>query len=1111
MKSSRLMSTILSFAVFLLALALMSPVTVAQETAAGMQGYVKDQSGAAIPQAAVEVSSPSLIGVKEEATNSVGFYRFANLPPGVYTLTVKVARFRTYKQSHITLDVGALPSIDVQLELGEVAEVIEVSDVAPIVDVTESKAQTVVTRDLIDSIPHGGSFQSVIEFAPGARYEPLQSTGVKGYQIDGASNSENIFLVEGQDIGDIRGGQSLTNAPFEFIQEVVVKSSGFEAEYGGALGGVVNVIQKRGSNAWHGSVFSYYQGNVFNAAPTTTQRLDPTSGVVGRVDQPNQYYQAKQDHFRIVEPGFEVGGYIKKDRLWAFASSVPRFANTTRTVHFALPVGNRSFSQDINTYYSLARVDALATKKIRLFSTWEYEYQRGAGSSLPGADDINGLFNTSSTQNPDNFNRGIGYVAPNLIYNLGADVTLTPRLVATTRYGSFYNNYSDRGLPVGIRYRWRSSNYTYPPTPGAGVHALDGTAIPAADGQQGGFSTIGANFATLTDAYRRTNFSQDLAYFTNFLGAHSFKVGYAFNRLSNDANVGYNTAQAYLAYGVAYKVLTSNQSVCAAVRAQNLTLYGKAGSPDNTTCQGLWGTVNFRDVGNTGKVSSYNHSIYFQDAWQVAKFLTINAGLRMDKEDLPSYKDAPGFKGISFGFGQKLAPRIGVAYDVLHNGKVKAFASFGFFYDIMKYSLPRNSFGGDYWHDCVYALDVPDYTALIPTRGSDTHFCPASGQAEGTFPAGGLRFLENVDFRQPSNDPSNRLVDPNLKPMRQREYVFGAEWAITHTLAFESRYARKRLDRTIEDSGIITAAGEQFFIVNPGSGINLQPLPATECVGCPTQPGVFRRYDGLELRLTKRPSNNWFGTVSYTYSRLEGNYSGLTSTDVSDGIGRSDPNNNRAFDEPYLQFDSHGKVIDGPLATDRPHTFKAFGSKEFKWWHHMVTRFGMSQAVYSGTPLSSYINVEGAPQFVENRGTFANVTRDPATGDLVLGSISKGARTPMFTQTDFTLHHDFKLSSTNESLRLGFEAYIFNIFNQHIVLSKGQELTSVANGSIPGPNIPANIPPGSISQVNYKSLTTGWDYIATANANSAALNSAYGQPILFQDGRTMRFKIKVTF
>src|SRR5260370_1038693 len=566
MKSSSLMPTMLLFAVFLPALALMSPVTVAQETEAGMQGYVKDQSGAAIPQAAVEVSSPSLIGVKEEATNSVGFYRFANLPPGVYTLTVKVARFRTYKQSHITLDVGALPSIDVQLELGEVAEVIEVSDVAPIVDVTESKAQTVVTRDLIDSIPHGGSFQSVIEFAPGARYEPLQRTAVKGYQIG------------------------------------------------------------------------------------------RTSGGVGRVDQPNQYYQAKQDHFRSVEPGFEVGGYIKKDRLWAFASSVPRFANTTRTVHFALPVGNRSFSQDINTYYALARVDALATKKIRLFSTWEYEYQRGAGSSLPGADYINRLFNTSSTQNPDNFNRGIGYVAPNLIYNLGADVTLTPRLVATTRYGSFYNNYSDRALPVGIRYRWRSSNYTYPPTPGAGVHALDGTSIPAADGQQGGFSTIGANFATLTDAYRRTNFSQDLAYFTNFLSAHCFKVGYAFNRLSNDANVGYNTAQAYLAYGVAYKVLTSNQSVCAAVRAQNLTLYGKAGSPDNTTCQGLWGTVNFRDGGNTGKVSSYNHSIYFQDPWQVAKFLTINAGLRMDNENLPPPNSSPPFQIINIRLCPPLPP-----------------------------------------------------------------------------------------------------------------------------------------------------------------------------------------------------------------------------------------------------------------------------------------------------------------------------------------------------------------------------------------------------------------------------------------------------------------------
>ncbi len=129
------------------------------------------------------------------------------------------------------------------------------------------------------------------------------------------------------------------------------------------------------------------------------------------------------------------------------------------------------------------------------------------------------------------------------------------------------------------------------------------------------------------------------------------------------------------------------------------------GAPDGSACQGLWGTVNLRDLGTTGKVGGWNHAFYVQDAWTISQRLTLNVGVRLDKENLPSYDQSTGFEGISFGWGQKVAPRLGAAYDFLGNGKVKVFGSFGYFFDIMKYNLPRGSFGGDYWHDCVYALD----------------------------------------------------------------------------------------------------------------------------------------------------------------------------------------------------------------------------------------------------------------------------------------------------------------------------------------------------------------------------------------------------------------------
>jgi outer membrane receptor protein involved in Fe transport len=140
----------------------------------------------------------------------------------------------------------------------------------------------------------------------------------------------------------VQTGFSAANVPMEFVQEVQIKSGGFEAEYGGALGGVVNVIQKRGSNSWHGSVFTYYRGDFFNAAPNRTIRKNPDAvgiNTTTRLDQAVEYYQPKKDHFRVVNPDFEVGGYLKKDRLWLFTSFIPEFQSLRRTVNWNYTAG----------------------------------------------------------------------------------------------------------------------------------------------------------------------------------------------------------------------------------------------------------------------------------------------------------------------------------------------------------------------------------------------------------------------------------------------------------------------------------------------------------------------------------------------------------------------------------------------------------------------------------------------------------------------------------------------------------------------------------------------------------------------------------------------------
>lgn len=1188
--------------IWILVAILLVTAAFAQETTGGMQGTVKDPSGAVVSKATVEITGGSLIGAKKVETDQSGYYRFANLPPGNYTLSVTAAGFKSMKRAGINLEVGKLPTIDLNMEVGASETVVEVTGAAPLVDVATSKVQTTVTASELVGIPKGRSFQSVIALAPGARQEPLMGNG---YQINGASNAESTYLVEGQDTGDIQTGVSAADVPFEFIQEVQIKSSGFEAEYGGALGGVVNVIQKRGSNAWHGSVFTQYRGDMFDAQGTNLVsgqrylRLTPKTsvsycnsedlcgaGVPLRLDRPNEYIVPKKDSYRTVNPGFEAGGYLKKDRLWLFTSFAPQFAHVGRTVNWNYPglkvastgqvlkapiMYPRTFNNDTNTYFSLTRADFLVSQKIRIYGAWQNAYETNKGNSFPNADNAylnptSGAFaNTTATQDPDNFNYGLGYKAPNVIYNTGADITLTPSLIATTRYGYFYNDFQNRGLAQGIRYRWLDPTYGYSSYSTTGVTALApgataytyrlGTDLATAYQQNPGFSSMGINQNTFFDKYWRKSFNQDLAYYKKgFIGTHNLKGGYALNRLKNDVNTQYNSSDVYLGYGKFYTTGLGNANTpnCHAINTYNNANFGTAFTNDGG-CGGLYGTYNLRDLQTIGQVASNNQAFYVQDAWTVGKGVTLNLGVRIDKESLPNYANAlPGFKGIEFGYDQKVAPRLGGSWDVLQNGKLKLYGSFGYFFDIMKYELPRGSFGGDFWHDCIFALDNPDYTKIVPNRvpqiGKQV-YCPVSGgpaagitspavKPDGTlYPARvGDGFIANVDFRAPSNNPNDYRVDPNLKPMKQHEMTLGADWALNTNIGLETRYTRKRLDRTIEDAGYLDAGlNENFYIINPGEGLHaatngLFAGNATDCAGtCGPQPKAVRNYDALEVRLTRKASARWMGVVSYTYSKLWGNYAGLTNSDtwdggsaVAGGGGRLSPNVGRAFDEPFMQYDAHGKQTFGRLGTDRPHSLKAYGFYRLKWLG-METLIGATQSAFSGTPLSSELNASQAPapMFVEGRGKWINIHRDPATGNLVVDGITE-RRTPTYTQTDLNFVHELKLSKNNEALRMGFEANVSNLFNQRTAVNASTQI--LIDGDILDPQY--HVPATSASSQDYPSLTNfGYNWLAVANSNTcpganctnpgnlggAVFNGAYGLPNLFQTGRSMRFKVRFNF
>jgi hypothetical protein len=197
----------------------------------------------------------------------------------------------------------------------------------------------------------------------------------------------------------------------------------------------------------------------------------------------------------------------------------------------------------------------------------------------------------------------------------------------------------------------------------------------------------------------------------------------------------YNGGYVTMTWAQNYTPVTST-TACDQIIAQNRSQFGAA------ECRGRYGYYTVGNgVVNTGGTSQTAHALYFQDAWQVNRYLTLNLGIRLDKETQPPY-DPTRFPYVRFGFADKIAPRIGGAYDLLHNGKVKVYASYGQFYDIMKMGLARGSFGSDYWHNCVYAMDDPDYKKIIPSHPVGGG-CPATGRR----PARCRDVFENVDFR----------------------------------------------------------------------------------------------------------------------------------------------------------------------------------------------------------------------------------------------------------------------------------------------------------------------------------------------------------------------------
>ena len=221
--------------------------------------------------------------------------------------------------------------------------------------------------------------------------------------------------------------------------------------------------------------------------------------------------------------------------------------------------------------------------------------------------------------------------------------------------------------------------------------------MPTQFQQPNGYSDNISSNGTVRDLFNRRFINANATMFANFAGRHVFKTGIRFERFSNDVLNGRAQPEVELHYGQKYT------------------------ASNGQTFAGTYGYYIVNQIGTIGKVHSNNYSLWFQDTWDVSSRLTLNLGVRAENEFVPSYKDKTQFPDaldIKFDFKDKIAPRLGFAYDVKGDGKWKAYGSFGYYYDITKLELPRGSFGGDHWVNYYWTLDTPDYGSIQCGEGA---------------------------------------------------------------------------------------------------------------------------------------------------------------------------------------------------------------------------------------------------------------------------------------------------------------------------------------------------------------------------------------------------------
>lgn len=1089
--AARALKAALGVVTLLGVLAMLSPAR-AQVQPGQIGGLVtRDVDGAPLPGTTVVISGPALQGEQTEVTDRNGRYLITQLPSGDgYVVRFYFADL-VVERPGVRIGQNKTLTINVQIATQQQARQVQViRERAPNVDTASASSGVELNQELLQSSAlRGRTFESALQLAPGAVDAPRGLGGDVGVSLSGSTGVENNFLIDGLNTSDPNTGVLSTQLHQSFIKEINVITSGYQAEYGRATGGIISIVTKGGSNEFHGSVFGSV--NPFQLEPSTVARLGESLGLRTRSSALG------------FDVGFELGGPIVKDRIWFYIGFAPTLSQDAHEREVrrqvldgsgqprSLPctrLGYLAFDTCQQGLGSLATETAALPDRTQPYteSTRLYNGVAKLQFNLSANHNITLSYIASPTES-----YGYGVLRPFLYANVpdkqvstlnqqhdaSARYTgklLQRRLQLDVMYGFHYQGQhiepANKGEASFVYFADRADPYSLSdfedvpecrrqPLPGGGMS----NPCPLTQYRRGGYGPY-----SLTVLLRH----QLLASATMFVsaggrhnplrGTHALKLGADFEYLSYDNN-RFSTGPD-LDPGDPFSGHTTWQTSPDGLRLRRTQQYGVRAADGSGERLDSYRSV----------TATRNVSLYLRDSWTVGWVpgLVVNAGLRWEAQEI---FDQLGNRQV--GIYDNLAPRIGITYDATGKGRSKLYASYGRFYESLPLSINDRAFAG---RGAIVGPNAANCPRVPLTPGGRPLPVPQS--------APGAPCSVNSPQFLIAGDPY--LVEPGVKGQYLDEVSAGLMYDVGLDFVLGVGYVYRTLGSVVEDVGV-DATGAAI-LGNPGAPIDeaqvrtyeqriaelrrdSSPAAQAELMTVQRQLAGYRaissttsratrNYHALVLTAQKRLSNRFSVLASYTFSRTLGNYPGPYDAHTRDFA----PNISLAFDSPDLATNRNG-----PLPTDRPHNVKLLGTYIQPLGQSGSLTVSITGTAFSGRP----INVLGGHPLYGGSQVFI----------LPRGS---GGRTPIVTQLDLHVGYEHKFAKL---VALLVFADVINLLNQQQVTSVDDDYTY----SVVGP-----IRNGKAADLAHLRAEEGQPLV---------LNSNYGQPTAYQAPLYMRLGARLSF